>query len=74
MSFLLPFSDAFENRAQIAGDIGNDIDEKGTIESYKDKISLPKIPKNHAQNDTGNDSDDGNDILDTDYILFMLLL
>jgi hypothetical protein len=54
-----------ENRAQIAGDIGNDIDEKGTIVSCKDKISLPKISKNHAQNDTGNDSDDGNDILHT---------
>jgi hypothetical protein len=54
-----------ENRAQIAGDIGNDIDSKGTIISSEDKISLPKTPKNHAQNDTGNDSDDGNDILHT---------
>jgi hypothetical protein len=54
-----------KNRAQIAGDIGNDIDEKGTTTSFGDKISLPKILKNQAQNDTGNDSDDGNDILHT---------
>jgi hypothetical protein len=54
-----------QNHAQIAGDIGNDIDEKGMIISSKDKISLPKTPKNHAQNDAGNDSDDGNDILHT---------
>ena len=54
-----------ENRAQIAGDTGNDIDDRGTIISSGDEISLPEIPKNHAQNDTGNDSDDGNDILHT---------
>jgi hypothetical protein len=46
-------------------DISNDIDGKETIISSEDKISLPKIPENHAQNDTGNDSDDGNDILHT---------
>jgi hypothetical protein len=54
-----------ENCAQIAGDIGNDIDGDGMIISSEDKISLPKTPKNHAQNNTGNDSDDGNDILHT---------
>ena len=54
-----------ENCAQIAGDIGNDIDGKGTIVSYKDKISLSKTPQNYSQNDIGNDSDDGNDILHT---------
>jgi hypothetical protein len=54
-----------ENHAQIAGDIGSDINRMGTIISIQDKISLPKIPENHAQNDEGNDSDDGNDILHT---------
>lgn len=38
-----------------------------TIERYSlvDKVSLPKNPQDHAQNDMGNDSDDGNDTLHT---------
>jgi integrase len=55
-----------KNQAQITGDISDDINHKLTTVSSDDKIiSLPKTPQNYAQNDTGNDSHDGNDTLHT---------
>jgi hypothetical protein len=55
-------SEETKSSAQIAGDIGNDIGGKEALVSSEDKVSLPKIPKDDAQDDTSNDSDDGNDI------------
>jgi hypothetical protein len=53
-----------KNQAQITGDISDDTNHKLTTISSNDKIiSLPKTPQNYAQNDTGNDSHDGNDTL-----------
>jgi hypothetical protein len=59
---IIAFPQSIQNRAQIAGDIGNDFGEDG---NGIDKVSLPENMRIRAQNDTGNDSDDGNDILHT---------
>jgi hypothetical protein len=54
-----------ENHAQVLGGFSDDANRQTDDISSEYKISSDKTTKNHTQNDTGNDSDDGNDILHT---------
>jgi hypothetical protein len=57
---------ADKNHAQITNDIPNDIDDNlNDISLENNKISLGKIPQNHAQNSQPNDINNTNDILHT---------